>query len=215
MFTFVVSCGDSFFDGTDLKDPAHAWPALIAYNLQKPYRCYAQGGVGNLHILKQIIEARTKYGKNAVYLINWTWIDRFDYIGVIDRDWHTVRPSLDDAEHDNLYYKHFHSEIDDKFRSLIYVSQAIELLAGHRYIMTYMDSLLLVTRWHTPLYIRALQNRVKDKLATFQGQTFLEWSRSNHYAESERWHPLESAHVAAKDYWLAKVKPIVIHGLDL
>jgi len=208
MITFVVSCGDSFFYGSDLKDPAHTWPALIACDLQKPYQCYAQGGVGNLHILRQIIMAQAMYGKNAVYLINWTWIDRFDYIGVIDNTWHTARPSLDDAEHDNLYYKHFHSEIDDKFRNLIYVSQAIELLAGHRYIMTYMDPLLLDTRWHTPGFIRVLQDRVKDKLATFQGQTFLEWSKSNHHAVSERWHPLESAHVAAKDYWLKKVKQL-------
>jgi len=209
MYTNIVSCGDSFFYGSDLKDPAHTWPALIACDLQKSYQCYAQGGVGNLHILWQIIMARARYEKNAVYLINWTWIDRFDYeYRIIDNSWHTVRPSLDETEHDHLYYKHFHNQVVDQFRNLIYVSQAIELLAGHRYIMTYMDPLLLDTGYNIPFFIRVIRDRVKDKLATFQGQTFLEWSKSNHHAVSEHWHPLESAHAAAKDYWLEKVKQL-------
>lgn len=202
----IVSCGDSFFYGSDLQDRQSTWPALISKELHHDYQCLAQPGAGNLRILQQIIQSLATHGDNAIYLINWTWTDRFDYVSVLDESWHTVRPSLDDTSHDDLYYRHFHSELADKFRDLIYISQACDLLTGRRYLMTYMDHLLLDQQWHAPDYVRFLQDRVKSRLQTFQGQNFLEWSRSNGFEESVRWHPLESAHRAAANFWLPEVR---------
>jgi hypothetical protein len=202
----IVSCGDSFFYGSDLQDPKQSWPGLIAKKLGHDYHCLAQPGVGNLNILKQVLEAKEQFGDTAILLINWTWIDRFDYVSTEDEQWHTVRPSLDDPVRDPAYYRLFHSERADKFTNLVYISQAIQALRGCRYLMTYMDHLLFDTQWHAPDYVKVLQNQVKPYLKTFDGQTFLEWSRAQGYPESHHWHPLEPAHIAAADYWLPWVK---------
>ena len=202
----IVSCGDSFFYGSDLQDTRNTWPSLIAKYLGRDYQCLAQPGVGNLQILKQILEAQSQFGNSAVYLINWTWIDRFDYVNTEDEQWHTVRPSLDDATRDPAYYRFFHSELADKFTNLVYISQAIQALQQHRYIMTYMDPLLFDTQWHAPVYVQTLQQQIKPHLKSFDGHTFLEWSRSQRFPESDRWHPLEPAHEAAAEHWLPWVR---------
>jgi hypothetical protein len=202
----IVSCGDSFFYGSDLKDSNQTWPSLIAQTLGHDYQCFAQAGVGNLQILKQILEAQQQFGDSAIYLINWTWIDRFDYVSTEDESWHTVRPSQDDSMRDPVYYRFFHSELADKFTSLVYVLQAIQALQSHRYIMTYMDHLLLDTQWHCPSYIQSLQEKVQTHLKSFDGQTFLEWCRTHGYPESNGWHPLEQAHASAAEHWLPQVR---------
>jgi len=200
----IVSCGDSFFYGIDLSNTNQTWPALIAERLGHDYQCYAQPGVGNLRILQQIIQAQSQHGTNAVYAINWTWIDRYDYVSIQDESWHTIRPALDDGPNDELYYRHFHSELADKFRNLVVISQACELLAGHRFIMTYMDPLLLDQKWHAPDYVQILQQKIRPHLNDFNGLTFLEWSRANHFPESAHWHPLEKAHIEAAKLWIGR-----------
>lgn len=215
----IVSCGDSFFYGIDLSDcPTWAspmkvnppsqrtWPALIAQHLGDSYTCYANVGVGNLNILKQIISACQTYGNDAVYIINWTWIDRFDYADPEQDTWHTVRPALDDPNKDKFYYKNFHSELADKFTNLIYVSQALDILQGRRFLMTYMDHLLLDSQWHAPDYVRYLQAKVSPHLGSFEGMNFLEWSKHKSCPISEHWHPLDQAHQLAADYWLDQVR---------
>lgn len=200
----IVSCGDSFFYGSDLSSTHLTWPALIAERLGRDYQCYAQPGVGNLRILQQIIQAQARHGTDAVYAINWTWIDRYDYVNTQDESWHTIRPALDDGANDGLYYRHFHSELSDKFRNLVVISQACELLAGHRFVMTYMDRLLLDQQWHAPDYVKTLQEKIRPHLHDFNGLTFLEWSRANHFQESAHWHPLEQAHATAAELWLER-----------
>jgi hypothetical protein len=214
----LASFGDSFIFGTDLKDAVcklpetwkpsqQTWPALIAQQLQHDYQCFAQPGVGNNQILQQIIKAVAQYSNNAIYIANWTWIDRFDYVSVANNDWHTVRPSLDNPDIDKLYYKTFHSELADKFNSLVYINAAIDILQQNncKFLMTYMDHLLLDQTWHAPDHVVFLQNRIKQHLKTFDGLTFLEWSRKHRYKESQLWHPLEDAHVAAAQLWNQEV----------
>jgi hypothetical protein len=209
----IVSCGDSFFYGTDLADQEekkippdghskHTWPAVISSTIEAEYCCYACPGVGNFQILQQIIQAYHDHGDTATYFINWTWIDRFDYVSTQDEKWHTVRPSLDNPRVDEFYYRNFHSELADKFHSLVYISQAQEILKTARYVMTYMDYLLLDQRWHAPNYIVYLQHRVRSNLKNFNGKNFLDWSRDCGYAISEKWHPLEQAHKHAAEHWL-------------
>lgn len=201
----IVSCGDSFFYGSDLQNPNLTWPSLVAQTLEHDYHCLAQAGVGNLRILQQIIQAQSLYGSSAIYLINWTWIDRFDYVASGDNQWHTIRPALDDGKYDDLYYRHFHGELSDKFRNLVCIAQACDLLQGHRFVMTYMDRLLVDQRWHAPDYVKILQNKISGNLRDFDGKSFLEWSRDLGFPESDRWHPLEQAHRAAADHWTPKV----------
>lgn len=203
----IVSCGDSFFAGTDLDDPHDVWPAQIAHAMGVGYYCYAHPGVGNLRILQQILQAVDCHGQNAIYAVNWSWIDRFDYVGQ-DDTWHTTRPSVEDSYLDPLYYRHFHSELVDKFRSLTYINQAIEILQGHRFIMTCMDDLLLDQQWHAPDYIRMLQDRARPSIQNFDGKNFLQWSRDQNFPESNHWHPLKPAHSAAAKHWLEKFQTL-------
>ena len=51
-----------------------------------------------------------------------------------------------------------------------------------------------------PQYITALQLKVRERLKTFQGRTFLEWANDNGFPVTELLHPLEPAHKAAADY---------------
>ena len=206
---YLVACGDSFLYGSDLPSTDHAWPALIAQNLNLDYVCFAQPGVGNAQILQQIIQAQAYYRDQAVYIINWTWIDRFDYVDTNDELWHTVRPAFDDPIRDSFYYRYFHSELADKFYNLIYVNSAQEILRDQKYLMTYMDLLLLDQKYHAPDYVRDLQDRVRARLLDFQGKNFLEWSKQHQYPISERWHPLESAHAHAAQLWQPHVASLI------
>jgi hypothetical protein len=71
---------------------------------------------------------------------------------------------------------------------------------GYPFIMTYMDDLTFDTRWHTTPAVVELQEYVRPYMTQFEGKSFLEWSRSNGYPETAKWHPLEQAHCAAADY---------------
>ena len=65
--------------------------------------------------------------------------------------------------------------------------------------MTYMDELLFDRTYNTTPTILALQDYVEPYMTTFEGKTFLDWSRSHGYPESEGWHPLEQAHAAGAE----------------
>jgi hypothetical protein len=63
-----------------------------------------------------------------------------------------------------------------------------------------MDELLFDQQWNTSPAVLALQSYIKPYLTTFDGKTFLDWSRQHGYPESAQWHPLEQAHRAAANY---------------
>lgn len=198
---YLVACGDSFLYGSDLARTDQTWPCVVAQKLELEYHCRARPGVGNAQILQQILSAQAEFGKRAVYIINWTWIDRFDYVDTQDETWHTTRPVLDDAERDPVYYRYFHSELADKFHNLVYINTAQQLLQEHDSIMTYMDYLLLDQNYHAPDYIRTLQQQVQPGLENFDNMNFLDWSRAQGFPVSDRWHPLEQAHQEAAAWW--------------
>jgi hypothetical protein len=204
----LKSFGDSFIFGSDLPGAiiaprqitpsSYTWPALLAKYLGYDYKSLAYPGVGNLQILEQILNSDPA----DLFVINWTWIDRFDHNnGTTDRFWSTIMPG-DNTELAKIYYRDLHSEYRDKFTSLTCIKLAIDTLEqqGTQFIMTYMDELLFDQRWHTSPAIIKLQEYVKPHMTTFEGKTFLDWSRANGYLISERWHPLEEAHRAAGDY---------------
>ena len=206
--------GDSFIYGSDLQDctdttaSLSTWSALLANNINMHYECNARPGIGNQQILNSLLD---NIGNYDFYIISWTWIDRHDYINTVTDTWQTVRPTLDNKQIDKFYYKHLHSELQDKQTTLGIIYQAISLLESHNcnYLMTYMDPLMLDKQWHCPPGVALLQNKIKSKLSTFDESTFLEWAKTNNYTISELWHPLEQAHVKAAEYMLPVVSRLL------
>ena len=214
----LKSFGCSFIFGSDLSDAdpnlplpsQNTWPALFSWHLGYEYSCYARPGSGNLQILEKILN-QSADNNNDMFVINWSWIDRFDYYnpdytrdtGDLWQDWTTIMPAID-TETAKIYYRDLHSEYCDKFTNLSYIKLAIDALTqkGIPFIMTYIDTLMFDQQWHVTPAVIDLQNYIKPYMTTFDGGTFLEWSRKNNYPISEAWHPLEQAHRAAGDYMI-------------
>ena len=215
----VINVGDSFVWGSDLADQDYpyfhsksVYPYLIAKHFGFDYECLAIPGIGNFVIYNNIVNALKTSNQDCLFFVNWSWVDRFDYADEKAHEgWNTVRPGLDNPYKDNFYYKNFHSELQDKLLSLTYIFSAIQLLqkSNCKFIMTYMDRLLLDKQWHCTPAVKVLQQQVQPFLQTIDGLTFLEWSRKNNFPESTGWHPLELAHKKASDYWMPKVSTLL------
>jgi len=209
MIDKIQAFGDSFFYGSDLPDCdgsgtfEHSnltWPALATKKLGLDYECWSLGGCGNGVISSNVIRLSSK---NSLVLINWTWLDRFDYNDATGNPL-TIRPGNDD-EISKFYYKKIHSDIVDKFTtlSLIHSTHSYLKKQGIKFISTYMDTSLTKINPDWFLSCKILQEEILPELHSFPDkQTFLEWSRANGYPESEGWHPLEEAHEKAAEYWL-------------
>jgi len=205
----IKSFGCSFIFGSELPDTVGApfgpsgltWPALLAKQQGWDYQCCAWPGRGNLYIADQIIEQCDDSAMDVIFLVNWTWVDRFDYFSA-DRDqWQSILPNDRGAIQDS-YHRHLHSQKRDKLVSLLYMQAAISMLQ-HRdipFVMTSMDPILHETRWHNDAAVIALQKSVLPWLDDFQGQNFLDWSRDRGYAVSDLWHPMAQAHAAACEF---------------
>ena len=210
----LKSFGCSFIFGSELRDdgpyatPSNlTWPAHLADHLTCNYECYARPGAGNLQILEQVLNQSAINNDTDLFVIGWTWIDRFDYYDadynpkVKRNPWNTIMP-IDESAIAKVYYKELHSEYQDKFTCLSYIKLAVDTLnqKGIPFIMTYMDELLFDQQWHTTAAVTDLQEYIKPQMTTFENKTFLDWSRDNNYPETAAWHPLEAAHRAAADY---------------
>jgi hypothetical protein len=171
------------------------------------YDSYARPGSGNLQIAEQILNQVTNSNSKDLFVIGWTWIDRFDYVDInnvwLGNAWSTIMP-VDTTNVAKMYYRDLHSEYRDKFTTLIYVKLVIDTLEqkGIPFVMTCMDDLIFDQRWHITPAVTYLQEYIKPYMIEFDGQTFLEWSRDNNYPESTTGHPLETAHYAAGDYMI-------------
>lgn len=215
----IESFGCSFIFGTDLADDGRnthratpsqlTWPAHLARYLGKEYQCYARPGSGNLQILDRVLNRAAVDDCADLFVIGWTWLDRFDYYDPIydpninRNPWSTIMP-IDKTELAHVYYRDLHSEYRDKFTSLSYIKLVVDTLSQKNipFLMTYMDELLFDQRWYNTPAIMDLQNYVKPHLTTFEGQTFLNWSKSQGFEISPTLHPLESAHQAAGEYMI-------------
>jgi hypothetical protein len=62
-----------------------------------------------------------------------------------------------------------------------------------------MDDLIFEKAWHTTPAIQDMQEYIRPYMNEFNGQSFLEWSKSNGFKISKTSHPLEAAHQAAAD----------------
>jgi hypothetical protein len=167
------------------------------------YTCHARPGAGNLRIAEQVLNQLTLAQPTDVFVIGWTWIDRFDYYPVASPDrsrdpWRTIMP-VDETALARTYYKELHSEYRDKLTTLINMKLVIDSLQQKniRFVMTYMDDLTFDRRWNTSAAAAQLQDQIQPYMTQFNGMSFLDWSRSNGFAESAKWHPLETAHASA------------------
>lgn len=225
--TTIKSFGCSFVYGSGLIDSTQfypivnkffsiqpsllTWPALIAKQLNLVYECYATPGQGNFKIYCDIL-ANSYPNDQSIYLINWTWIDRFDYVNH-NEQWNTIRPA-EDSELEKFYYQNLHSQLCDMINSAGYIVSAAEHLTSLNcpYIMTYMDNNLLMPidpNWQDPRYLRVLQSKLDTILVNFDSMNFLGWSKKNNFPISDTLHPLEEAHAAAADYWLPSVEKLL------
>ena len=210
----LKSFGCSFIFGSELNDDTgrlnpsqFTWPALLAQQIDRSYQCFATPGSGNLQILEQVLNQSAVSTSEDLFVIGWTWIDRFDYYDVNHdpktnkNPWSTIRP-IDTSNLAKVYYKELHSEYWDKLNCLCYVKLAIDTLTQKniKFIMTYIDPLMFDTRWHITPAVEDLQQHVKPHMTTFDQLTFLEWSRSKGYSETDHWHPLEDAHKGAANF---------------
>jgi hypothetical protein len=214
----LVSYGCSFIFGIDMSDAEmipntpgtpskKSWPAILASQLDYEYLCRANPGCGNLLIAERIlIDINRLNRQNNIVVIGWTWIDRFDYNNINKiNSWETIRP-VEETTLAKTYYRDLHSEYRDKLTSLMTVKLVIDTLNQKQipFIMTYIDDLLFDQQWNTSTSIQYLQDYVKPYMTTFEGKTFLDWSRTKNYPISTTLHPLEAAHRAAADYIIAQ-----------
>ena len=217
----IKSFGCSFIFGSELADeylvpenelPAPhfsslTWPAHLAVHLNCDYSCFAKPGSGNLQIMERVLSHIARAPAPALYIIGWSWIDRFDYVNhqAVEYTpfgfWKTIMPIDTDAIARN-YYKDLHSEYRDKLSTLVCIKSVIDTLIKKNvpFIMTYMDELIFNNEWHTTPAVTELQNYIQPYMTKFDNMTFLEWSRKNNFAESAMQHPLEQAHRSAGDY---------------
>jgi len=182
-----------------------SWPSLVADHYQVPHENYAWPGIGNLRILEQIL-TQAEISESAFFIINWTWLDRFDFIELSTEHWQTLRPDGNTKLH-KLYYKQFYSQYHTMLTNASYILSAINTLNAKQipFCMTLMDTTLfdpIDPGWQDPYAIRALQTQIKSHIKWFDDQDFLSWSQKNKYPISENWHPLEQAHQAAADYMI-------------
>lgn len=207
----LKSFGCSFIFGTDLHDDSRAlakstysnftWPALLAQHHGWDYTCYARPGAGNLEIVERLL-SQLADAEPAVYVIGWSWIDRFSYTNTQDpwfrSPWRTIMP-IDSDSAATVYYRDLHSEMRDKLTTLLNVKVAIDALKqrGHRFIMTYMDDLMFDNRWNTTPAICDLQGYCQPHMTRFNNMNLLDWSKQQGFEISPTMHPLEAAHQAA------------------
>ena len=216
----LKSFGCSFIFGSDLADEGTGlgapyepssqltWPARLALHYKYDFECHARPGSGNLRILQKIL-SQSALDDDALFVIGWSWIDRFDYtidqkshefdMANSQQTWKTILPGGSGTD-DIYYYKNLHSQYKDKLSSLIYMKTAIDILNQKNipFIMTFIDDLIFEK--DPDSVIDELQGYIHRHMTKFEEQTFLEYCKKNNFPISEKWHPLEQAHQAAADY---------------
>ena len=219
----IIAFGDSFTRGDELADcPAvsdehplahsnHTWPAMIAKTLRIEYDCRATGGRGNQYI-SNLVNRRIEFEKPCLFIVNWTYFGRFDFIDHNDR-WSTICPGSEDEIGRN-YYKNFDNDIWNLHRNLQIIHSVLSLLEANKidFIFTCHDLAFKATidtlrhdcpsaardHWHKSIQI--LSKLIVPKIIEFEGLTFTDWAIKYSYPIGPGGHPLEKAHAEAAKY---------------
>jgi len=208
----LYAFGDSFTWGSELIDEVeskstkysqYTWPALIAKNSNCEYICLAKPGSGNHSITRTFLDNFGNISPTDTVVINWTWIDRWDFYNLQDSKWCTVRPSSNTTTiFDRYYYKYFQSELWDKFESLKQIALVHSILKKNniRFIATSLDKLIFDTNFHAPKYVTILQDDIKQDIKYFDDLGFYHWAKRKKFKLGKNGHPLEEAHLLAYEY---------------
>lgn len=215
----LKSFGCSFIFGTELIDDVSSamldwsdpekfihpskltWPALLANDRECEYVSKSLPGIGNFQILETILKEIVQHN-NDLFVIQWTWIDRFDYENILRNKrknfWNTILPGDTDRTAE-WYFKYVHSQYRDKLTTLTCIKTAIDALQQNNipFIMANIDDLVFETQWHTNDAIQYLQDYIKPYITNFNGLNFLDWAKTNGFPIGAYHHPLEEAHQAA------------------
>ena len=215
----VIAIGDSFTRGDELADcpqdhsewSSHTWPALVASDLNCEYDCAAIGGKGNQWISWQTAIYIHEYRSvNPLFIVNWSWFERFDYVDIDDNLWSTTHPRHEDKL-DHYFYRNLDSELWNVHRNLQQIHSTVALLRQHNidFIMTCLDPLYNLNfasdRDSQCLWIKGLRKAtsslaVSREITHFDNSSFLDWSRHSGFECGPCGHPLEDAHSAAAEY---------------
>ena len=215
----VIAIGDSFTRGDELADcppqteiddcaSSFTWPALLAKSLDATYQSCSLGGAGNQWISWQVA-CRIK--QDTLYIVNWSWFERFDYVDIETDLWTTTHPHHEDKL-DHYFYRNIDSDIWNLHRNLQQMHSTISLLKQNNidFIMTCLDTHYSLTyndmrssgpgtiAWTRA--ISSLQEQVVPCIVDFEGMSFLEWSKHKQYPIGPNGHPLEKAHAEAAKY---------------
>ena len=205
----LKSFGCSFVWGSEMPDviiPGHVhsqltWPARLSRKLDMPYECHAWPGRGNFFTANQVLD-QLATNEPALYVINWTWIDRFDFVDLNNKEhWETLRPGQGNHPHSEFYYRNLHSEVSDKLHSLQLIKLiTMELLAADQpFIMTYMDNLIFDQQWHTTPAMLKQQEFLQSKMLHWQTNqkeliNWALWAVKQGHSVTASNHLLESGH---------------------
>jgi len=204
--------GDSFTFGSDLKDcdtsygnkihSENTWPSLLANSKSLNYVCHAYPGETNQTMVRRFFGNVHLIDSDDFVVVNWTWINRWDFYNTNDNKWEHLRPDTEDNIFFENYIKYFQSELWDKLETLKAINLVQSFLKNKniKFIMTCIDKLAFDERWHCPKYIENLQDIVRDDIQWFEGMGFYDWAKTNNYKISDKWHPLEEAHRDAFKY---------------
>ena len=216
----LISFGCSHIYGSEMPDLAIraitdgsnlTWPALLAKHLNLEYSTYAWPGRGNLFIAEQVLN---QIAEPALFVINWTYIDRFDFKDSENSvpqsfpgsNWDTCRPGEDD-QFNEVYYKYLHSEYADKITSLIQIKTCVDALIQHKrpFVMTYMDELIFDNRWNTSLAIKYLQDQLSPHMTTFENKNFVRYAEVQGFSTTDNDHLTAAGHEFCADYIISQL----------
>lgn len=186
----------------------NTWPALLSKHLSLEYKCIARPGGSNQTIIRQLVKFISEIVPSDLVIIDWTFMDRWDYIDVneviTDNQWKTLRPTSDKKTRiEKFYFEAVQGDLWNKWESLRAIMLATHLLKsrGIDFIMTSEDTLPFDEEFHNPSYINHAQNEVKNYINWFKGNGFYRWSISQGFPRGKQNdHPLEEAHQAAFEY---------------
>ena len=186
----------------------NTWSALLAEHLKLAYICHAKPGCSNETILRKLIQYIPNISSNDFVVINWTYIDRWDFVDPtalpIDTQWTTITPTnKNKSSFEKFYFKYIQSELLHKWESLRNILLAIKVLKEKniKFLMTCTDKLILDQTYHAPSYIKNIQAEIVDYIIWFEELGFDDWCTKHKFPRGkENNHPLEEAHIAAFEY---------------
>jgi hypothetical protein len=159
-------------------------------------------------------QAAATLKQDALFIINWSWFERFDYVDVDTEtdDWAVTHPRHEEKL-DHYFYRNLDSDIWNLHRNLQQMHSTISLLKQNNidFVITCIDphysanfdnmrppGSTVSTEWNSA--ISNLQEQVVPYIVDFEGMSFLEWSKHKQYPIGPNGHPLEKAHIEAAKY---------------